>query len=138
MEIVERETNANGSTSESSQLLSDRAMYLQNVIWRGLEALIDSPDFEASPRWISKKLNTSVEKAVDALEGLVRLGILQRTGDTYTKKAKDLYYFGPNQMSRDELLLVHKRLAQQTLTKLESSSMFSNWFFLADDELLAK
>lgn len=126
-------------STPSELQLSDRAMYLQNVTWRGLEALIESPDFDPSPKWIAKKLNTTVEKAVDAIEGLTRLGVIQKSESTYVKATKEKsYYFGPDKMDRAELLMVHKRLTHQTLTKLGTQSMFSNWFFLADDELLAK
>jgi hypothetical protein len=61
----------------------DIKMYLESWIWRAVESLITARDFEPSPRSIAYRLNISVEQAVDALEGLQRLGQIGKTSNSY-------------------------------------------------------
>lgn len=51
-----------------------------NWVWRATEALIDHPDFEPSAQWLKNRLNISLEEAVEALDGLEKLGVLTRNG----------------------------------------------------------
>ena len=133
--IVESDILSAGTVVEMQ--LSDSALYLQNWIWRAMECLVESPEFDPSPKWAARRLNVSVEKVVDALEGLERLGFVKKDGKTYIKCIKE-YHYGPREIPSEELLHVHKRLTQQTLTKMTTRSKFSNWFFLSDDQILSK
>ncbi len=51
---------------------SDLQNWAGNWIWRAVQTLVRAPDFNASPKWIAARLNISIEKAVDALEGVER------------------------------------------------------------------
>lgn len=51
-----------------------------NWVWRATEALIDHPDFEPSAQWLKNRLNISLEEAVEALDGLEKLGVFTRYG----------------------------------------------------------
>lgn len=123
--------------AEAQTRPSDLALYSQNWIWRAIECLVEAPDFQPSPRWSAERLNVSVEKIVDAFDGLERLGYIKRDGATF-KKIKKEYHFGPNEISRENLLEIHSRLTHQVTMKMDSRSLFSNWFFLADEEIVSK
>lgn len=68
---------------ESDPGKADLKQYCGNWIWRALECLVDSKDFNPSPKWISQRLNISIENAVDAIEGLERMGLIVRTGNSF-------------------------------------------------------
>lgn len=115
----------------------DLHQYAGNWIWRALECLVEAKDFQSSPKWAAARLNVTVEKVVDGYEGLERLGYVRRNGAEYVKAAPE-YHIGAKDMSSDDLLGIHAKLAPQVISKLKPSSKFTTWFFLADNELVAK
>lgn len=52
--------------------------YISVWTWRAVECLIDLKDFNPSLKAIAKRLNITVEEAVDAVEGLEFLRIIKR------------------------------------------------------------
>ncbi len=129
--------NSAGIGKMNEQFTSDLAQYSGNWIWRALECLIESPDFEYSPKWAAKRLNVTVEKIVDAYEGLDRLGYIKREGVSYKKNIQE-YHIGQTEFTREDLLAIHSRLAPQVISKLKPTSKFTTWFFLGNDELVTK
>lgn len=115
----------------------DLHQYCTNWIWRATECLIEAPDFEASPKWAAKRLNVSVEKIVDAFEGLERLGYIVRNGVTYIKPA-NYVAVDTSHLTREDLLGYHSKLAPQITSKLTTNDKFTTWFFVADKNLVAE
>ncbi len=116
---------------------ADLLQYSGNWTWRAVECLINAPDFNPSPKWVSQRLNISVEKAVDAFEGLERLGYICRNGSSYKQQAKE-FHLGINEISKEDLLGIQSKLAPQIISKLKPSSKFTTYFMLGDEELIAK
>ena len=79
------EKNIDQTLKKSDQRQEDLYFYTQSWVWRAIEALVLAKDFDPSPRAIANRLNVSVETIVDALDGLERLGSIQRSGGTYTR-----------------------------------------------------
>lgn len=127
-------TNANAM---SATIKADLYQYSGNWIWRAIECLVESPDFNPSPKWAAQRLNITVEKAVDAFEGLERLGYIKRDGATY-KPLSSEYHIGVAEFTREELLSIQSKLAPQIISKLKASSKFTTYFMLGNDELIAK
>lgn len=111
--------------------------FKENWIWHALLCLIDSNNFNSSPRWIANKLNITVEKAVDALEGLQSLELIERSGDTY-RVTTSYHQIFTNDINKNELLKNHIRLASQILTRLDENDGYTVQFFTGNKELLKK
>lgn len=123
---------------DSQQRQEDMDNWTGNWIWRAVHTLVESPECSASPKWIASKLEISVEKAVDALEGLVRLSIIEMRDGRYHSKSSWLQTTTQN-ASREELLIQFSRIAPQIISRLNTvTSKFTYQFFLADAELIAR
>lgn len=115
----------------------DFHQYCANWIWRAAECLVESPDFESSPKWTARRLNVSVEKVVDAFEGLERLGYIVRRENTFIKP-KDYVSVDTSHLNSEDLLEYHSKLSPQITNKLTAKDKFSTWFFNADSNLIAE
>lgn len=115
----------------------DLHQYCANWIWRAAECLVESPDFEASPKWTARRLNVSVEKVVDAFEGLERLGYIVRNENTFIKP-KEYVAVDASHLTREDLLGYHSKLSPQITNKLTANDKFTTWFFNADSNLIAE
>lgn len=117
---------------------SDLQSWAGNWIWRAVQCLVQSPDFNASPKWIANRLNISIDKAVDAIEGLERLGFIKREGATYVHVKEWVQILPTGTVTRDDLLTTHSKIAPQIISKLTANDKFTTQFFLANQELISK
>jgi hypothetical protein len=124
-----------GLTNSPSQ--ADWEQWLGNWTWRAVQCLVESPDFNPSPKWISKRLNISVENAVDSLEGLERLGCIVRDGVTFKVKT-DWLQLSPQVLDKERLLAAQSRIAPQLISKLTPHDAFTSQFFVGNKELVKK
>lgn len=122
---------------ENQTRQEDLALWAGNWIWRAVQTLVESPDFNPSAKWIAQRLNITVEKAVNALDGLERLGILARVDNTYKTQA-GWFQVGEDKLSSKQLLSAHASLAPQVLSKLKPDDKYTAQFFRGDAELLIK
>lgn len=111
--------------------------YYENWIWRAVESLATAKDFDPSIRSIATRLNISTEKAVDAVEGLLKIGLLVRQKNTYAKPQR-VTSINREILSAQSLLAGHAKMANQIITKLDVQSIFSTRFCLGSDELIRK
>ena len=88
-----------------------------NWIWRATHALIDHQDFNGSASWISQKLGVTVAEAVEALEGLEYLGLMQRTDGGWTSKEANFFQV-PSHDLRVKMLKDHRIITEQVLNKM--------------------
>lgn len=119
------------------QKRSDLSNWSANWIWRAVQCLVDAPDFNSSPKWIATRLNISIEKAVEAAEGVERLGYIRRE-DGNLKSSDRWLQVLPDKVSPEDLLAGHARLAPQIIAKLQPTDKYSTQFFLGDDALVTK
>ena len=120
---------------DQNQIQSDYRQFCQNWIWRAVNCLIMAPDFEPSPKWAAKRLNVSVDKIVEAFEGLERLGYIQRSGNSYSY-SNDLIDATEHTLTAEEMISIHSRLAPQIISKLTKSSRFTTQIFIGDKALV--
>jgi len=120
-----------------TQKQDDLNHYCMSWIWRAVECLVGTPEFHSSPKWISQRLGITVEQAVDAIEGLERLGFIQPDGRSF-KRAQEVQFVRPNDISRSEILRNHSMIAPQILSKLSQNDKYMTWFFAADEQLLSE
>jgi hypothetical protein len=111
--------------------------FTENWLWRSLFVLIDHPNFNPSPRWISSELGVSVEKAVDALEGLQKLNLIEKFENSYKPKVS-WHQVAPKDLTRQDLLKTHIKIAPQILSRLNEDDGFTVQFFTGNKELLKK
>lgn len=111
--------------------------WLGNWIWRSVQCLVECPDFNASPKWSAQKLNVSVDKIVEAFEGLETLGFIKKENNTYIP-VTNWMQITPIHTTKSELLDSHTKLAPQILSNLTTNDKFTVQFFRGNDELLAK
>ncbi|MFZ3229910.1 MAG: DUF4423 domain-containing protein [Pseudobdellovibrio sp.] len=123
--------------NKRNQIETDLMFYTQSWVWRGVEALITAKDFDPSPISISKRINISTEAAVLALEGLDRLGLIQRQG-TKIVKVENVTHFNSTNMRKTDLYKSHSNLAPQLLSKMTENSVFTTRFCLANYDLVKK
>ena len=123
---------------------ADRALQLQyigNWVWRAVAALVDTKDFQPSPKWIAKKLNITLEEVVDAIEGLERLGILGRTKTGYKKLLKYVY-FSDRDLDPKTVLSDHVLISTQIMGRLNPGNPKMGCFyrtgFVATNQDVAK
>jgi len=91
--------------------------FLGNYIWRAVHALMDHQDFEASPIWISKQMKITIEEAAESLDGLVMLGLAERTAKGF--EAKKLQFLIPEQeMEMETRMERHCIFSEQILNRL--------------------
>lgn len=122
------------STQQNEQ---DLTIYCSSWIWRAVECLVKAPDFNASPKWIAERLNVTLEKAVDALDGLERLKLISRTPGGFEANTT-LNIVDEMQLGRAEQLQIQSKLAPQIISKLTDKDKFAIQFFLGNAELIGK
>lgn len=111
--------------------------FTDNWIWRTVMCLVESPNFDPSPRWIASKLDISVEKAVDAIEGLQKLNLVERVENTFKVK-NQWFQVMPKDLERTDLLDTHIKLAPQILSRLNEEDSFTVQFLKGNKDLLKK
>ncbi len=107
--------------------------WLGNWTWRAVQCLVESSDFNPSPNWIARRLNISVENAVNAIEGLERLGCISRVGFTY-KVNSDWHQLKASDIGPERLLRAQSNIAPQLMSKLQASDAFTSQFFLGSEK----
>lgn len=131
------EVYSEGLLEDKKPLHQDWEQWSGNWIWRATQCLVESPDFNPSPKWIAGRLGVSIEKALEALEGLERLGCIKRVGATF-KVVQGWFQNTPELTSKEKLLLAHSKVAPQLMSKLTSEDAFTTQFFLGNQELIKK
>ena len=121
----------------AKQVEVDLAQWAGNWIWRTIQCLIESPDFNPSPKWSANRLGISIEKAVEAFDGLERLGIIKRENNTF-KVNSSWFQLTPNGATKESLLAAHTKVAPQILSKLTTNDKFTVQFLRGNRELLNK
>ncbi len=110
---VPASTTAIGSyeSKEKAELLE---RFFGDWIWRAVECLVELEDFNPSPRWISNRLGISVEQAVDAIDGLLVLGLIRRDQDGGYVKDADT------------------KIPKKDYTKEEFNKLISDYFIMSN------
>lgn len=129
--------NLGQTQSQKDQKQEDLYFYTQSWVWRAVEALVLAKDFDPSPRSIANRLNISVEAAVDALDGLVRLGAIYRDSNTFKRNVSN-HIVSPEQTTKEKLLSAHTNIATQILPKLNTDSIFTTQVCLGKMSLVKK
>ena len=113
--------------------------YCTNWTWRAVECLVDLPDFQPSMKSVSKRLNISLEEAVDAVEGLESLKLIKRTlTGSFVRTARTVVPtdFG---VPLNDVLRGHMHVATELSARIidKENMRFSNCFFTSNRERLA-
>jgi DNA-binding Lrp family transcriptional regulator len=85
--------------------------------WRAIHALFDHQDFNPSHKWIAGQIGCSVEKVVEAIEGLITLGIIKRTTDGFAIAKKDFSFSDLGEINRESRIDSNILLTQQISQK---------------------
>lgn len=131
MKHTEGYTAGENMTAQKNISTSDLIHFCGNWVWRAVEALVQSPDFNPNPAWIADRLNISAGAAKDALEGLERIGMIKVTADGYKNNAEH-FYANCNDLDRSDLFEIHNKMKSQIDSKLTSRSSFSNTILLTN------
>ena len=123
------------SLQKDDQRKEDLYFYTQSWVWRAIEALVLAKDFDPSPRSIANRLNISIEAAVDALDGLERLGSIYRDGRNYARNL-NLNLITPENTSKNQILHAHTNITNQMITKLTPDSFYTNQICLGSIKLV--
>jgi hypothetical protein len=135
--MLEQNNTVPQEQEKANQQKTDLQFYAQSWIWRAVECLVEAPDFEPSPKWSAKRLNISIDKVVDAFEGLERLGYIKREGNSYIKPT-EYVAVDTSHITRENLIQSHSNLAPQIITRLTTEDKFTTWFFNADAQLISE
>jgi len=131
MKYVEGYTSGENTAAKNDISTSDLIHFSGNWVWRAVEALARAKDFNPNPAWIANRLNISAEAANDALEGLVRIGLLKRDGDLIVGNPT---HVGAqcDKLDRSDLYEIHNKIKNQIDSKLNSRQAFSNTILLSN------
>lgn len=111
--------------------------FLGDMDWRSIHALFDHQDFNPSHKWIASKVGCSVEKAVEATEGMITLGIIKRTTDGFAIAKKDFNVSDLGEINRELRIDCNILLTQQIAQKRNYvSSGFDRTTFLSSNKEL--
>lgn len=99
--------------------------------------LVETKDFNPSPKWIASRLSITVEKALDAIEGLTRMGCVIKIGDSY-RVNQEWFQLTPKELDRAALLRSQSRIVPQLMSKLTENDAFTSQFILADEEIIKR
>lgn len=91
--------------------------YHADLNWWAIHALFDHQDFNPSYRWIASQVGCSIEKVSEAIEGLITLGLIQRTSDGFALIKKHLNFNETGKISREFRIDTNIALAQQIANK---------------------
>lgn len=113
---ITREPTSNENSQSTFYKLID--LFYGNWIWRAVHTLVDHPNFTPSPTWIAEMLSISVAEAVDALEGLIELGLVVRNENSYKTHMPKMLI--PEEKTKKAFSIkCHKQLTQQLIAKSE-------------------
>lgn len=116
---------------------ADWVQWSANWIWRAVQCLVELPEFNPSPKWIASRLNITIEKSVEAIEGLERLGCIRKINGTFIP-VHDWLQLTPKELSSEHLLNAQARIAPQILSKLQANDAYTSQFFVGDKQLIKK
>jgi len=91
--------------------------YLGNWIWRAVDCLVGTKDFNSSGRWISNRLKISVEEAVDAMDGLQAMGVIYMGPGGRFRRANNVNEFTEKEFGRNQLIMDHLMVSAQINSK---------------------
>jgi uncharacterized protein DUF4423 len=137
MKRVDGFTAGEQTAAKNNISTSDLIHFSGNWVWRAVEALVQAKDFNPDPVWIADRLNISAEAAKDALEGLVRIGLIVKDGESF-KAATNFYNYDSNQIDRSDMFYIHTKIRDQVSLRINTKDCFSNMIFLSNKELISK
>ena len=93
-----------------------RENFERNWVWRSVFALLDHQSYSGKASWLAEKLGISSEEAVESLEGLEHLGLVQLTEAGYRPLQKE--YKSMNNRNSKAHLKGHLNLSQAILDRM--------------------
>lgn len=126
MKHVDGFTAGEQTASKKNIATSDLIHFSGNWVWRAVEALVQAKDFNPDPVWIANRLNISAEAAKDALEGLVRIGLVTISPDGAHQSRQELIDVACNDLERSDLFQIHGKIRNQLSEKMTHRDAFSN------------
>jgi hypothetical protein len=112
-----------------------------NSNWWTVIASFDLPDFQPSAIWISTKTGIELKEVVEALEGLLVLGMLKsENGFIKPVKNRNFFEFDWKSKSKSEIKEEHAIVSQQILNDMNDSSLvvFDHRCFAGNLEIISK
>ncbi|MBS1972206.1 MAG: DUF4423 domain-containing protein [Bdellovibrionales bacterium] len=125
MKHVNGYTAGEQTATKKNIATSDLIHFSGNWVWRAVEALVQAKDFNPDPVWIADRLNISAEAAKDALEGLVRIGLVTVTTDGIQSRA-EFIEANCNDLERSDLFQIHSKIKNQISEKMTHRDSYSN------------
>lgn len=129
MKHVEGYTAGENTAAQKNISTSDLIHFSGNWIWRAVEALVKAKDFNPDPNWIADRLNISAEAAKDALEGLVRIGLVF-IGPNGVQSLTKSVESNCNSLERSDLFQIHTKIKNQISEKITHRDSYSNTIVL--------
>lgn len=126
MKHVEGYTAGEKTAAEKKNIsTSDLIHFCGNWVWRAVEALVQAKDFNPDPAWIADRLNISASAAKDALEGLERIGMIIRSGDSFAG-SPILENYDYSDIDRSDRFEIHNKIKDQISAKITSRDSYLN------------
>ena len=136
MEFINQ--NISNTIENDSKLSnSDLQNYSSNWVWRAIESLVTAKNFNPAISAIANRLNVSIEAVVNALEGLERLNIIKRDGQSFLKPT-NVTFLDKSNTNPKNLLVAHGHLAPQIIGMLNEESIFATRFTLGSLKIARK
>jgi len=117
---------------ETSKTKNLREEYNINWIWRAVECLADNPSIDLSEKALAERIGVSVEQVTEAIVALLTLGVFKMIDGKMVKPLRENYL----EISKDEALRAFSMLSAQINSRLTTNDRFSDFFMLADEEIV--
>ncbi|MBS1972208.1 MAG: DUF4423 domain-containing protein [Bdellovibrionales bacterium] len=113
----------------------DLIEFASSWVKRTINALIDSPDFQANAKWISERLNISMDHASESFSWLLNKNLIHKTEFGFRTNEK-LMDIGENHLTRKEIVELYIKSRAELSTKIVSGVPNSLGVMLADGEII--
>lgn len=117
-EALEWQPESEGRAESAARLELDSFQVISDWHHYALRELVETRGFRAEPVWIAARLGIRSEEASDALERLIRLGMIRREGGKWRKA--DALVFTPSGTPSSALRHHHSQMIQKAREALES------------------
>lgn len=130
MKQIDGYTSGENTASQIQLSTSDLIHFCGNWIWRAVDALVASKDFNSDPTWVADRLNISVEAAKDALDGLERIGRIKKSETGLVANA-EFSNFDNVDLDRSDRFEIHNKIKDQITSRITSRDSYCNLVLLS-------
>ena len=99
--------------------------YWRELDWRAVQAVLSFENSNPSHQWIADTVNISLERVAEIMEGLIVLGIVERSTNGYRLLKRDVFlneFPVYNEIPRDQHVDTYALMSQQIVNEVNTTA----------------